>query len=119
MTKYNARKVVVNGITFDSRKEARRYAELLSLEKAGAISDLELQVEYVLIPTQREPDKIGKRGGKIKGKVIERECKYIADFRYVQNGVVVVEDAKGFRTKEYRIKKKLMLWRYGIQIKEV
>ena len=119
MTKYNARKVVVNGITFASKKEARRYAELLSLEKAGAISDLELQVEYELIPTQREPDRIGKRGGRIKGKVIERACKYVADFRYVQDGIVIVEDTKGFRTKEYKIKKKLMLWRYGIRIKEV
>ena len=117
--KYHNRKVTIDGITFDSKKEASRYCELKLLQQAGEISDLRLQVKYVLIPAQREPDTIGKRGGIKKGKLIERECSYIADFAYQENGKTVVEDTKGMRTKEYIIKRKLMLWVHGIRIKEV
>lgn len=117
--KYHNRKVEVNGITFDSKKEARRYIELLNMLAAGEISDLQLQVKYVLIPAQRELDTIGKRGGIKKGKLIERECTYIADFVYQKDGETVVEDAKGMRTEVYKIKKKLMLWVHGIRIMEV
>ena len=119
-SKYGANKAVVDGITFDSRHEARRYSELKLLERAGEISDLELQVKFVLIPAQKEPDRIGARGGVIKGKTIERECSYIADFVYKdKSGVQVVEDAKGMKTEVYKIKRKLMLFVHGIQIKEV
>lgn len=119
-SKYGADSVLINGVKFDSKREARRYVELKNLEKAGVISELELQVKYLLLPAQREPDSIGKRGGIIKGKLIERECSYYADFVYKdEKGETVVEDAKGFRTPEYKIKKKLMLYFYGIQIKEV
>lgn len=119
-SKYGANKAVVDGITFDSRREARRYSELKLLERAGEISDLELQVKFVLIPAQKEPDRIGARGGIIKGKTIERECCYIADFVYKdKSGVQVVEDAKGMKTEVYKIKRKLMLFVHGIQIKEV
>ena len=120
-SKYGANKTEVDGITFDSRKEARRYAQLKLMERAGAISDLQLQVKFILIPAQREPDKTGKRGGVIKGKTIERECSYIADFVYVDNdtGETVVEDAKGMKTEVYKIKKKLMLYVHGVKIKEV
>jgi hypothetical protein len=117
--KYHNKKVIVDGIAFDSKKEARRWCELKLMEKAGVISDLERQVEYELIPSQREPDIIGPRGGVKKDKVIELDCTYIADFRYKQGGEVIVEDTKGFRTADYIIKRKLMLWRYGIRIKEV
>ena len=117
--KYHNRKVTIDGITFDSKKEANRYCELKLLQQAGEISDLRLQVKYTLIPAQREPDTIGKRGGVKKGKLIERECSYIADFVYQKNGKTVVEDTKGMRTKEYIIKRKLMLWVHGIKIKEV
>lgn len=119
MRKYRNKKVVVNGIAFDSKKEAHRYHELLLLEKAGAISDLKIQVKYILIPTQREPDIIGSRGGIRKGKLIEKECCYIADFVYQENGETVVEDTKGYRTKEYILKRKLMLHVHGIRIREV
>ena len=119
MAKYYSRKVTRNGITFDSVKEARRYSELLLLEKAGAITDLQRQVEFELIPAQREPDRVGVRGGKIKGKTIEQKCSYVADFVYQENGNTVVEDTKGFRTKDYIIKRKLMLWVHGIKIREV
>lgn len=117
--KYGNKKTIVNGLTFDSRKEAKRYQELLLLERAGAIQDLQLQVKFPLIPTQREPDTFGKRGGVYKGKVIEREVDYIADFVYTENDEIVVEDTKGFRTKEYIIKRKLMLHLHGIRIKEI
>lgn len=121
MNKYRNRKVVVNGITFDSRREADRYRELQIMQKAGEISNLELQKEYELIPVQREPDTIGPKGGTYKGALIERKCSYIADFVYFDNftGKTVVEDAKGLRTSDYLIKRKLMLWVHGIRIQEV
>lgn len=117
--KYKNIKATINGITFDSKREANRYAELRLLEKAGIIQNLQLQVKYVLIPAQKEPDTVGARGGIHKGKVIEKECSYIADFVYEEDGKTVVEDTKGFRTKDYIIKRKLMLERYGIQIREI
>lgn len=108
MSKYRAKKTVVDGITFDSKKEAERWCELKLMEKAGMISDLQRQVTFQLIPTI-----------KIKGKVAERSCSYKADFVYEQDGAQVVEDVKGMRTDAYRIKRKLMLWVHGIVIKEV
>ncbi len=109
-TKYNNKKITVDGQTFDSKKEANRYQELLLLEKAGVIKDLRMQVKFTLIPAQRD---------EATGKVVERECSYKADFVYDEDGKTVVEDVKGFRTKEYIIKRKLMMWRYGIRIREV
>jgi hypothetical protein len=76
-------------------------------------------VEFELIPAQREPDTVGVRGGVKRGKVIEQAVKYVADFVYEENGKLIVEDTKGFRTKDYIIKRKLMLWVHGIQIKEI
>lgn len=120
-SKYGADKAVVNGIKFDSKREARRYIELRYLEQCGKISDLKMQVKFVLIPAQREPDTVGKRGGIKKGKLLERECAYIADFTYIDNstGGLVVEDTKGMRTTEYIIKRKMLLYFYGIRIREV
>lgn len=123
-SKYGNRKTVVDGITFDSKKEANRFKELQLLERAGKITALQRQVKYVLIPTQREfSNEIYKKGahqGHFKpGKVLEKECSYIADFAYIQDGAYVVEDTKGVRTEAYKIKRKLMLERYGIQIREV
>lgn len=119
--KYKNQNIIVNNIKFDSKKEANRYFELRTLEKSGKIADLQRQVKYVLIPAQREADHIGPRGGIIKGKLIERECSYVADFVYkdLDNDEYVVEDTKGFRTPEYIIKRKLMLYQYGIRIKEI
>lgn len=109
MNKYRNQKVTVDGITFDSRKEATRWAELKLLERAGRISFLERQAKYVLVPKQVRD-----------GKVVERPVVYRADFAYKdENGNDVVEDVKGLRTKEYIIKRKLMLWEYGIEVKEV
>ena len=119
MRKYRNTKVTVDGVTYDSKKEYRRFCELSMLEKAGEITDLRRQVEFELIPAQREPDTIGSRGGIKKGKLIERKCSYIADFVYQENGKTVVEDTKGMRTKDYIIKRKLMLYVHGIRIREV
>lgn len=105
--KYHRRKVTVDGITFDSVKEADRYGELQVLEKAGKISGLERQKRFVLIPAQRGD-----------GKIVERACTYTADFCYWENGEHVVEDCKGVKTEVYRIKKKLMLFVHGIRIRE-
>lgn len=119
--KYGNRKIAFNGQTFDSKKEMRHYTELLLLEKAGKIKDLQHQVKFQLIPAQREPDIIGPKGGHKPGKLIEREVSYVADFVYtdLQTGQTVVVDTKGFRTKEYTIKRKMMLYFHGIRIKEV
>lgn len=118
-SKYHSRKITRDGITWDSLKEYRRFCELRLLEKAGAIQDLQRQVEFVLIPAQREPDTIGKRGGVKKGKTIEQKVSYVADFVYTENGETVVEDTKGFRTKDYILKRKMMLYFHNIRIKEV
>ncbi len=117
--KYHNRKITRDGVTFDSRKEYRRYEELLLLQQAGEISNLRRQVKFVLIPTQREPNQIGPRGGVRKGKLLEHECSYIADFVYTENGKTVVEDTKGMKTKDYIIKRKLMLYVHNIRIREV
>jgi len=118
--------VTIDGRVFDSRKEAKRYQELKLLEAAGEISDLQMQVKFVLIPTQREFNareiyKKGAKKGSFKpGRIIEREVAYIADFvYYLPDNTRIVEDTKGVRTKEYIIKRKLMLYRYGIRIKEI
>lgn len=117
--KYRNKKITIDGITFDSQKEAYRYKELCLMQQSGMIQDLKTQVKYILIPAQREPDTIGKKGGVHKGKLIERECAYIADFEYMENGKKVVEDTKGMKTKDYIIKRKLMLFVHGIRIKEI
>lgn len=121
-SKYKAIKTTINGIEFDSRKEARRYQELLLLERSGAISSLQLQVKFVLIPAQyEEVERYGKNGNKLKShrRLVEKEVSYIADFVYWEGGKLIVEDTKGFKTKDYIIKRKLMLYEKGIKIREV
>lgn len=103
--KYKNKKTIVDGEVFDSQKEARRFKQLKILEGQGLIQNLQRQVRYELIPKQ-------------KG---ERACNYFADFVYtdIANDELVVEDVKGFRTPEYKIKRKLMLYIYGLRIKEI
>lgn len=129
--KYGNKKVVYNGIEFDSKKEALRYAELKLLEKAGKIKNLELQKVYELIPAQfEETGEVYKRGKFVgqpkRGKCIEQSVTYKADFSYIdENGKQVVEDVKGYRDPasgsfaRYIIKRKLMLYVHGIKIKEI
>ena len=102
MPKYHNSKTVIDGIRFDSKKEAKRYLELKILVKAGVIKELKRQVPYILI------DK----------SCYGRAIKYVADFVYLENGQLVVEDVKGVRTPVYKLKKRLMAEVYGIEIKE-
>lgn len=110
VSKYGNRKTEIDGILFDSAKEARRYAELKLMERTGEISDLRRQVKFELTPSIREG-----------GKVIERASHYVADFVYLdrRTGKIVVEDVKGKRTPEYILKRKYMLAINKIRIKEV
>lgn len=120
--KYLNRKVTINGETFDSKKEYKRYCELSLLQRAGAITDLQRQVKFVLIPAQYETyERYSKDGKRLKDgqKCVERECAYIADFVYKENGKTVVEDTKGMRTKDYIIKRKLFRINNGFGIKEI
>ena len=128
--KYGNRKTTIGGKEFDSKKEARRYQELQLIQRSGQIQNLQTQVKYVLIPAQREASfevyKSGPNKGRRKpGKVVEHECSYVADFVYTQDGETVVEDVKGYRDPssaayaKFVIKRKLMLERYGIRVKEV
>lgn len=107
-TKYHSRKVTLDGINFDSQREANRYAELKMMERAGIISHLRLQPEYAIIEAHKRDDGTTERG-----------AFYIADFAYFKGEKEVVEDAKGYRTPEYILKRKLMLEKYGITIHEV
>ena len=118
--KYHNKKCSYGGLTFDSKHERDRYCELLILQKAGKISGLRCQVPFRLVPEQRGPDTLGPRGGRRRGKLIEKAVDYVADFVYLDElGKTVVEDAKGVRTKDYIIKRKLMLHVHGIRIREV
>lgn len=122
MRKYRNKKTTVYGIEFDSKKEAARYGELRLLQFAGKISDLEIQKEFELIPAQYETfPRYGKNGQRLKDgkRCIEKPVKYKADFVYKENGSVIVEDTKGVKTKDYIIKRKLMLYIHNIRIKEV
>ena len=117
----NYKTKVSNGHIADSRKEARRYEELLLLQKAGKISDLRTQVPYELIPAQYEHyARYGKKGNRLDDgiKLVERAVVYVADFVYFEDRKLVVEDVKGVRTPDYIIKRKLMLYIHGIKIRE-
>lgn len=123
-SKYGAEKTVVDGMTFDSRKEANRWCELRLLERAGEIKNLRRQVEYVLIPEKREPPTVGKRGGVKEGRVIQKAVKYKADFVYEdKEGKTIVEDVKGYKGggayAVFVIKKKLMCQVFGIDVREI
>lgn len=123
-SKYHAKKTPCShGHTHASLKEAERCDELHLLLLAGEITDLDSQKDYELIPAQyRTEERYSKKTGKrLKDKrvLLERACVYKADFVYhLKDGTLVVEDSKGMKTKEYRIKKKLMLWVHGIVLKE-
>lgn len=111
--KYNNKKIIRNNEKFDSRKEYTVWLKLKRLEEMGEIRELQRQVPFILIPTQYGFDETGKK------RVVERECKYIADFTYVdaKTNQLVVVDSKGVETDVFKIKKKLLLWLYNINIK--
>jgi hypothetical protein len=100
--KYSAKKSqCMHGHTHDSRKEAQRCDELHLLQRTGMIKDLEIQRKFVLVPSM-----------KYSNMPNERECAYVADFCYKENDTLVVEDTKGYRTKDYIIKRKLFKQKY-------
>jgi len=105
--KYKNKKTIIDGITFDSQKESNRYLELKLLEKAGQIRELELQPEFELLP------KI------IKHNKTYRKTQYIADFKYfdIKAKKYIVEDVKGFKTKEFRLKEKMFVAKYDYELK--
>lgn len=109
--KYGAKKCQLDNMTFDSIAEARRWQELRYLTRAGIIKDVRRQVPFVLIPAQKDET----------GRVIERAVVYRADFVYTEDGKTVVEDVKSeaTKTREYVIKRKLLLYTHGLRIKEV
>ena len=119
--KYHNRKVKTSdGIVHDSRKEAVRWEQLKAMEEQGEIMELKRQMEFLLIPPQYEEIATGKRSKKTKRKLVERPVYYMADFVYHdKKGELVIEDTKGFKTRDYIIKRKMMLWIYGVKIKEV
>lgn len=126
MNKYkNNVTITSDGIKHDSQKEANRWCELKLLERAGKISQLDRQVEFELIPAMYESyERFGKNGQRLKDgvRLIERSCNYVADFVYVdEDGHKVVEDTKSMatKTKDYILKRKMMLYFHGIKIREV
>lgn len=121
MNKYHNRKVKTSdGIVHDSRKEAVRWEQLKLLEEQGKIIELKRQMEFLLIPPQYEELPKSKRAKKVRKKLLERAVVYRADFVYHdEKGELVIEDVKGLRTRDYIIKRKLMLYVYGVKIKEV
>lgn len=123
MAKYGNKQVFYDGKLFDSKKELARYKELSFLERAGEITDLRMQVPFELLPPVYETyERYGKNGKRLKDgkRLIERGVTYKADFWYRdRQGRPVVEDTKGVRTKEYILKRKMMLNKYGIRIREL
>lgn len=107
MNKYFNKKVVIDGIKFDSKKEANYYTKLKLMQNAGVIWDLEVQRKYVL-----------QKAFTFNGKTI-REISYYADFVYEDKNGIHVVDTKGYRTDVYKIKKKMFIKKYGIEIEEV
>lgn len=108
-SKYHSKKVIIDGIKFDSKREGEYYQKLKILEKQGLIKDLELQKEYLL------QDKFI-----INGKT-RRKITYRADFSYVstEDDKLHVVDVKGFKTELYKLKKKLFEYKYNIEIEEI
>ncbi len=111
-SKYRNKKTLIDDIAFDSKKEAMRYCELKLLVKSGDVTDLELQKTYELIPKQ-----------KLSSGKAERACKYVADFCFIMDGKVVVEDVKGMKRGQaydlFTIKRKLMKFIHGIEVIEI
>lgn len=117
--KYGNKKVIFQGIEFASKKERDYYLLLKDRERKGEISDLRLQVRYELLPAIYESSTIHlKTKDKTVSRLVQRKVEYVADFVYTENGIERVIDTKGFRTKEYQLKKKMMRSLLGIEIIE-
>jgi hypothetical protein len=108
-SKYKAKKTEIDGITFDSKSEARRYEELKLLQRGGAIKHLSLQPRFML-----QEGFVNIHTGKK-----ERAIEYVADFMYLEGGKVIVEDVKGMKTTDYKIKRKLFINKYQNEYKHI
>lgn len=102
--KYGNEPTLIDGLRFDSKREARRYQELRLMAQAGVITELCAEKKALRYPCV------------VHGQLI---CTYVADFRYREQGAIIVEDAKGHRTPLYVLKRKLVAALYGIEIREV
>ena len=111
--KYHAKKINIQGETFDSMAEARRWRDLQWLQRGGVIRGLQRQVKYLLVPAQYDEN----------CKLLEREIGYVADFVYYENGQIVVEDVKGYKKGPaynlFMLKKKVMYDKYKIFVEEI
>ena len=107
--KYKAKRTEVDGIKFDSKSEAKRYQELKLLERSGQIQNLSLQPRFTLQEGFLNVDTLDK----------ERKIEYVADFMYTENNETIVEDVKGMKTADYKIKRKLFLFKYQNQYKHI
>ena len=123
---YNIKTKTSDGNVFDSRKEAQRWEQLLLLQKAGKIIELQRQVKYELLPNQYEIiERYSKSGKRLKDctRLLERKVNYLADFVYhdAETGELIVEDTKSdaTRTKDFVLKRKLMLLVHGIKVREI
>ena len=121
--KYQNKKIVFDNIAFDSKKECDRYIYLKSLEGSGIISNLQVHPSFDLLPAQKENSVVRlKTKDKIVLRVLERSVEYSADFSYLKNGELVVEDVKISKyllPKEYILKRKMLLFFHGVKVKEV
>jgi hypothetical protein len=108
-SKYKAKKTEIDGIIFDSKAEAKRYQELKLIERAGQIKNLSLQPRFML-----QEGFVNTHTGKK-----ERAIEYVSDFMYLENNVIIVEDCKGFKTSDYKIKRKLFLYKYQNKYKHL
>lgn len=122
--KYNNHKVTLGDHTFDSKLEARRYLVLKAAEDNGHISDLKLQVQFELLPNMYETvAKQLKTKVKMIERLVQRKVIYTADFTYIKDGQLVVEDTKGgniyARSRDYPLRKKMLYYFHHIKIREV
>jgi len=108
-SKYKAKKTEIDGIIFDSKAEAKRYQELKLIEKAGQIKNLFLQPRFML-----QKGFVNLHTGKK-----ERAIEYVSDFMYLENNVIIVEDVKGMKTSDYKIKRKLFIHQYQDKYKHI
>lgn len=118
--KYGAKKVVFDGITFDSKKEGLYYLKLKDMERCGEIENLRLQVPFELLPAIYRDEIVHlKTKDKVERKLIQRAVNYIADFVYTKDGKEYIIDTKGMRLPDYILKKKMMLAILGLEITEI
>lgn len=118
--KYGAKKMTIGGKTFDSKKEGLYYLKLREMELRGEIKNLRRQVPFELLPAVYREEVVHlKTKDKVVRRCVQKAVTYIADFVYTKNGEEVIVDTKGFRTKDYILKKKMMLALLGLTITEV